>query len=31
MITLTVYQHVVPGMQAEAAARFAAVIEGGAS
>jgi integrase len=28
MITLTVYQHVVPGMQAEAAPTFAALIEG---
>jgi integrase len=28
-ITMEIYQHVMPGMQAEAAARFAAIIEGG--
>jgi hypothetical protein len=28
MITMTIYQHVMPGMQAEAAAEFAAMIGG---
>jgi integrase len=28
MITMTIYQHVMPGMQAEAAARFAAMVGG---
>jgi integrase len=28
MITLEIYQHVMPGMQAEAAAKFAAIVGG---
>jgi len=28
MITMTIYQHVLPGMQAEAAATFAALVGG---
>jgi integrase len=28
MITMTIYQHVMPGMQAEAAATFAALVGG---
>lgn len=31
MITLETYAHVMPGMQSEAAARFAAIVSGGAS
>jgi integrase len=30
MITMEIYAHTLPGMQAEAAAKFAAIIEGGA-
>jgi hypothetical protein len=31
MITMEIYAHALPGMQTEAAAKFAAIIDGGAS